>query len=187
MKDEYKTINELLERFFEGLTSVNEERELYRFFKQSAIPEEFVRYKPVMHYFEDGIIKEMDKPAHLSFKRRWLMWGSVAASFLLILFASLFYFQKEESADPFEGSYIIRNGVRITDLNLIRPVLEATIQQALLQEQETDRFIEQLMKPDFSVEIQIIQQTHDHYQRILDNIQHEEIRNEVATILYTNF
>ena len=186
MKRKLEHIKVLLDRFFEGQTSGKEERELYRFFRQDNIPEELEGYKPVIQYFEYGLANEFRVP--LPSKRKlWIVWSSVAASFLLILFSSLYFFKTVETPDPFEGSYIIRNGECITDLNIIRPELEATIQKVLLQEQETEKLIEHLTKPDNSVEIKIIQEMQKHYKRILDNIQDEEIRNEVAKILYTNF
>ena len=191
MKEEHKPIQELLDRFFEGLTTNQEERELYLFFKQDVIPEELVRYKPVINYFESGIAEEWGQtvnPSHNSKRRQWMVWGSVAASFLLLLFTSLYLLTNKESSDPFEGSYIIRNGVRITDLNLIRPELEATIQKVVMQQKETDQLIEErLLGVDHTMEDQIIRQMHEHYKRILDNIRDEEIRNEVAKILYTNY
>jgi hypothetical protein len=110
----------------------------------------------------------------------------VAASFLLILFSSIYLLTTNESADPYAGSYIIRNGVRITDLNLIKPELEAAIQKSLLIEQEADRLIERLTAVDDSQELQIMQQLQEHNQRILDNTQDEKIRNEVEKILDLN-
>ena len=193
MKKEHEHINTLLERFFDGLTSNDEERELYRFFKQDDIPEAFAQYSPVIKYLSDGLARELE-PSLTSHSRsdgsavvstarrkRWIKWGSIAASFLFIVFTSLYFLRTE--ADPFEGSYIIRNGVKITDLDLIRPELEATIEKVMKQQQEK----EQLILPENSVEMQIFQQMLAHYQRILDNIQDEAIKNEVAGILYTNY
>jgi len=176
MNKETEKISVLLERFFAGQTTDSEERELYRFFRQETIPEEFAPLRPVFAYFDSGLAEELGQAAPPPSKRKlWIVWGSVAASILLILFASLFFISREP-ADPFEGSYIIRNGVRITDLTLIRPELEATLQQAILKHQDVD-----------PAEICFLRQTLDHYNRILDSIENEEIRNEVAAILFTNY
>ena len=199
MKERNGHIKNLLDRFFEGQTSGKEERELYHFFKQDDIPEEFAQYKQVIKYFESGLAEELGIPAYAgmtgaveiplqrkhSSKKKWIVWGSVAASFLIMLFTSLYFLQNRESVDPFEGSYIIRNGVRITDLDLIRPELEATLQKTLLQQLESE--LDELLLADNSLEIEIIQQIQAHYNRILENIEDEEIRNEVEFILYTNF
>jgi len=101
-----------------------------------------------------------------------IFWGSVAASILIVLSASILLMK---SADPYAGSYIIRNGVRITDLNVIRPDLEATVQKALLQEQLMEQWLE----------VQFAQQMQEHNNRILDNIQDENIRREVEEIILT--
>ena len=191
MKEGNEHINDLLDRFFDGQTSLEEERELYLFFMRDDIPEELIRYKPVIKYFESGLAEELGLPAQHgihSFKRkRWMVWSGIAASILIILFTSLYLLLIKEPSDPFEGSYFIRNGVRITDINLIRPELETAIQKALLEQQETEQFIEQLFKADNRVEDELFQQMLKHYDQILTNIQDEAIRREVEIILYTNF
>jgi hypothetical protein len=200
MEEKNKYIETLLERFFEGQTSNEEERQLYLFFKQDELPDELAQYKQVIKYFESGLADELGctkekreeaetrsvtKYPTLA-KRRWLLWGSVAASVLILLFSTLFILNETESADPYAGSYIIRNGVRITDLNLIKPELEAAIQKSLLLEQEADRLVDRLMAIDDSQEIEIMQQMQEHNQRILDNTQDSTIRNEVEEILNLN-
>ena len=189
-KEEFISVNVLLERFFEGQTSIEEEQELYRFFMRDDIPEELVRYKPVINYFESGLADELrssiQPETHTSKRKRWIIWSGIAASFLLAMCTSFYFLAAREAPDPFEGSYIIRNGVRITDLNLIRPELEATIQKVLLQEQETEQLIEQLSKIDDSPEIQIMRQLQQQNQQILENIRDENIRREVEEILNTN-
>ena len=182
MKEELTHIKILLERFFEGQTSNEEEQELYRFFGRDNIPDELIAYKPLMQYFETGLADELacpeeDKVAPKNTKTHrlrnlWIIRGSVAASFLMILSASLYLMKP---ADPYAGSYIIRNGVRITDLNMIRPELEATVQKVLLQEQQMEQWIE----------VQFTQQLQEQNNRILENIQDENIRKEVEEILLT--
>ena len=196
MEEKNKHIETLLERFFEGQTSNDEERQLYLFFKQEELPDELAQYKQVFKYFESGLANELGvaketredtKTRHLPVaKKRWLVWGSVAASVLIVLFSTLFYFDHIEQADPYAGSYIIRNGVRITDLDLIRPELEAAVQKSLLIEQEAEQLIERLTAIDDSQEVQIMQQLQEHNQRILDNTQDENTRNKVEEILDLN-
>ena len=193
MKEKNEHINDLLNRFFEGQTTCNEEQELYLFFMQDDVPEEFIRYKPVIKYFESGLADELglsvQRPSHTAHtsKKRWIVWSGVAASFLLMLFTSLYFLKNKDASDPFEGSYIIRNGVRITDINLIRPELEATIQKSIKQQLETEQFFADFFQVDNRVEMEILQQMFSHYDRILENIQDEEIRKEVRKIIYTNF
>ena len=213
MKEELTHIEILLERFFEGQTSNEDEQELYRFFRRDDVPDELAAYKPMMLYFESGLADEpgfsaeeeiverkdaktlwdmrtiQDMKMHqdtktiqdtkmyqdaktLRLRNLRIFWGSVAASILIVLSASILLMK---SADPYAGSYIIRNGVRITDLNVIRPDLEATVQKALLQEQLMEQWLE----------VQFAQQMQEHNNRILDNIQDENIRREVEEIILT--
>lgn len=205
MKEEYLQMKILLERFFEGQTTNEEEQTLYRFFDRDDVPQELLQYKPVMKYFESGLndemrINELPKltddtnelpesatmvlrhPAskvQSSNRKRWIVWCGVAASFLLVLFSSIYLLTANDYLDPYAGSYIIRNGVRITDLDQIRPELEAAIQKSLLLEQEADQLIERLSSIDNSQEEQIMQELQNHNQRILDNTPDENIRNEI--------
>jgi hypothetical protein len=185
-----------LDRFFEGQTSNEEEKQLYLFFQQEFLPEELEQYRPIIRYFESGLADELgvqhdpkkqQATKKLSFvKKRLLIWSSIAASFLIILSSTLFIFRNTDAFDPYQGSYIIRNGVRITDLNLIKPELEAAIQKSLVLEHEADRLIERLSEIDDHQEVQIMQQLQEYNQQILDNIHDETIRTEAEKILNTN-
>jgi hypothetical protein len=190
-KEKIERIEKLLERFFEGETSNEEEQQLYLFFRQEEIPEELAGYRPVMRYFESGLASEPEPevqhpvvPLHVSNRRKqWIIRISIAASFLILVSSTFFFFR---NTDPYEGSYIVRNGVRITDLDLIRPELEAAIQKSLWIEQEADRLIERLSETDDSQEDHIMQQLQDYNQQLLDNTQDENTRNEIEKILNSN-
>ena len=183
MEKKIKDIETLLARFFEGETTNEEERQLYLFFRQEELPGELAKYRQVFKYFETGLAEELgcphgqetgssnDAQARSRVRKFWLVWGSVAASFLLILSTSIYLLTMQ---GPYEGSYIIRNGVRITDLDLIRPELEAAIQKSLVMEQEAERLIEQLSVIDDSRESRIMQQLQEHNQQILDDILDEK-------------
>jgi hypothetical protein len=142
-----KEIEELINRFFEGLTSNQEEKELYAFFAQEDIPESLQKYKPVFAYFENGM--QTENPIHPKRKRIWI-WTSVAAS-LLVLIGLRLYHPKENHPpfDPYEGSYIIRKGVKITDPEIIRPEIERSLYRISMQEEISvrmqDQFVNQVM------------------------------------------
>ena len=198
MEKKIRDIETLLARFFEGETTNEEEQQLYLFFRQEDISDELAQYKQVFKYFEIGLADELGCPQEIEtglreevntpkgVKRFWLVWGSAAASFLLMLTTSIYLLKVKESFDPYEGSYIIRNGVRITDLTIIKPELEAAMQKSLLMEQEAERLIERLSMIDDSQEKQIMQQLQYHNQQILNDIQDENIRNEVENFLNYN-
>lgn len=50
---DYKYINQLLNRYWEGETSLEEEDILRAFFSQDNIPTELMRYKPLFSYEAD--------------------------------------------------------------------------------------------------------------------------------------
>jgi hypothetical protein len=177
MTNGYKYIEELLERFFDGETSNEEERELYRFFAQGDIPAHLRRYKPVFDYFENGLEKEIhQRPRH-----RLRRAVGMVASLLILLTAGLLFMKKANAFDPYEGSYIVHNGVRITDINLIRPELEATLRQALLQEAEANRLLSDLTGPDTRFE-QIQQQIDRQNEEIINRFP-DEIKESVRSII----
>jgi len=193
MKSKNVSIETLLERFFEGQTSNEEERQLYLFFKQDDVPEELVRMKPVFSYFEsglDGDISHTDgKTPNIAViqtvkKRYRMMWGSVAASLLIILGATFFFFKgsRSNAIDPYEGSYIIRNGVRISDLNVIRPELEATMQEVMRQHAAMEQMLAHLTEIE-NMETRIMQQIEEQHRQITDHIQDENVRKEAEQIL----
>jgi len=116
----YQHIQELLNRFFEGETTNAEEKELYQFFSSSELPEQFRQYRQMFGFFESGIKEESEEKSEtLTIKTSWikthhksLIWGisAIAASFLLLFMIG--NSMREDHFNPYEGSYIVRNGVK---------------------------------------------------------------------------
>lgn len=187
MKEEYKEIEDLLERFFEGETSNVEEQQLYRFFAREDIPAHLLRYKSVLGYFDSGLKSEFAEnvvvPARNSQKTKWMILGGVAAALLTLILLNLFY--DDQPFNPYEGSYIVRNGVRITDPEIIRPELEATVERVLLQEKKMKGLAADLKRkeeyPAF-IEEQILSQKDE----IINWFHDEYVRNQVQKILGIN-
>ena len=74
MRNDLK-IRTLTERFFEGETSLAEEQELYRLFREVDVPEDLQPYKEMFAGFED-ISLPQQKPS----RRRWGKVIGIAAS-----------------------------------------------------------------------------------------------------------
>ena len=190
MKQDYKRIEELIERFFEGQTSNEEERELYNFFSSDNVPKHLLPYRQVFAYFESGINEE--EPNHQEIERKNMqstrngkirMWASIAASLLIFISLGIYHFTREKEFNPYEGSYIIRNGIKITDPKIVNPEIEKALYFVKLQEKT---------KP-FSLQLHEINQG-DSYEQImgklkqqqlkwLEQIDDEDIRNELTEIL----
>ena len=186
-KNDY--IEELIERFFEGQTSNTEEQLLYEFFAGNNVPKHLLNYKDVFAYLSTDIKEEVseiksDIPVHLIQRKRWLLWAGIAAAMLALVLLNPFLYGNKPF-DPYEGSYIIRNGVRITDLDIIRPELEATVRQVLQQQEESEQLLSILMDTvlQFQNEEESLQ---SHYNSILEDFEDEIIRNEVRKILEKN-
>lgn len=62
-----------------------------------------------------------------------------AAAVLLGLASLPFIAPERTASDPYEGSYLVRKGVRITDLRLIRSELEATLCRVAALEREMEK------------------------------------------------
>lgn len=186
---EYKNIEDLLERFFEGKTSNAEEQQLYAFFGEQDMPSTFLPYKEMFGYFETGIIKECEESPELVLpvktKRRiralWLMAASVAASLLFLLFNTVGV-KQTVSFNPYEGSYIVRNGVRITDMNEIEPVLKTTLQRIEQQQKRVEQLLENANNKDENIclaELNMQQK----YRALLNRLPNKYVRDEVEKIL----
>ena len=176
-------IEKLLERFFEGETSNKEEQCLYAFFAGDDVPEHLMQYKQVFNYFDMGIKEEFSEtkteaPVRKMQRKKWILWSGVAASLLALILLNPF----AKPFDPYEGSYIIRNGVRIADINIIRPELEAILQQVLQQEKEMDDLFAEMLETE-NLFVDAEKQIRNHYYTMLEDITDEDIRKEVKKML----
>jgi hypothetical protein len=125
-KDMYKNIERLIARFFDGETTLEEEQQLYHFFRQPELPQELESYRQVFAYFEEGI-KQEDTPQEKSLQEKFLLPPpdaerrernrllrlsiGIAASFLLLLWVGFRWLHPSQE-EPYR---IARNGVVITD------------------------------------------------------------------------
>jgi hypothetical protein len=127
MKKENPHIEALLERFFEGDTSNAEERELYAFFSGDDLPEHWLGYKELFGWFDGGIRDEAPPAERLPRpKRRPGLWAAAAAAAAAVVTALLIRPAGVPEEPPFHvESYIIRNGVKITDPAIVGPAIEA--------------------------------------------------------------
>lgn len=155
--EETRQISELLERFFEGDTSVDEEQRLYRFFASSDIPPELEAYTTLMldlaamasveNEMHDGtdIETPSDNAMPTPHKETHVatIWRIVAATAAIILVAAGLFIthdihEQQKLADLYGGSYMIVNGKRVDNLKKIRPQIEDALRMADMVEQAYD-------------------------------------------------
>ncbi|GHV57404.1 hypothetical protein FACS1894182_06140 [Bacteroidia bacterium] len=115
MKD-YTNIQELIDKYFEGLTSLKEEETLREYFRGRDIPEEWKAYQPLFRYFSEERQKTEKKQR---IPRSIRLWMSVAAAACVLLFFGL----KLTSPAPnhlsaYSMMYI--DGKKYTDIELIQ-------------------------------------------------------------------
>ncbi|MDR2969955.1 MAG: hypothetical protein LBV32_10195 [Tannerellaceae bacterium] len=188
MKEDNKYMEELLERFFNGETSNAEEQELYALFESGELPEHLLPYKPVFDYFKSGLAEEVESSAKISEAikplrppgRRYLTVLLTAAAVILMFFLLKPLLHTEP--DPFEGSYIVRNGVRIDDLEQIRPELELKMQTALLQQEKANR-LWKLTNETEDAYTTVEQEIKATYCDIIHRFPDENIREEIKDML----
>lgn len=141
MKD-YNDIKLLVNRFFEGETSLEEEKKLYAFFSShTQLPEELESYRDMFAGF-DAISFDTDTvAAPVRHHRLRYMFSGIAATLLLCIgiFVAIDIHKDAVLSNNYGGSYMIVNGERIEDLSLIKPEIEKALSQAEDIEQHVDQ------------------------------------------------
>lgn len=125
-----KEAERLLQRFFDGETTLAEERRLYRLFSGKKLPTEFEKYRPVMAAFGSMQAAEGRRARFMP-----VVWRAVCgvAAAIVLLFGVLTYLDYREDkalARLYGGSYVIDNGHRIDDLGRIKGDIEAALADA---------------------------------------------------------
>lgn len=147
--NEHSDINRLISRFLDGETSLDEEKTLYAFFSRPDVPEELEPYRPMFGWYASLAVHndETDRPDNdgersalsatpvkkdrplFRLLRPW-QWAGIAAM-LAVLFTVGFFLRTPSIPEEYlayEGSYIIRNGKKITDLRIVVPEILRTQQ-----------------------------------------------------------
>lgn len=142
-------IRELTDRFFKGMTTLEEERRLYDFFRQKDIPQDLEPYKDMFLDFSALTLSEREtgllasdtpgtsgqaRPEKPQNARRIALKYSLEAAATILLAALIGWGthtrQERKLAARYEGSYMIVNGVRTDKLTRIRPEIERTLAEA---------------------------------------------------------
>jgi hypothetical protein len=108
----FEQADQLIERYYDGLTSVTEEKMLLEFLSQQDLPS---HYEPEQAIF--GYFKPQKEKQHFNL-RSYMRWASVAAALFIGVFCIQLFMT---DANP---SYAYVDGNKITDLNEIK--LQAT-------------------------------------------------------------
>ena len=82
---EFNKIEALLEKYFEGETSISEETELKSYFSSTDVPEHLEHHQPLFGYFAVAKEQKFDNTVVLISKKRKVAWLSLAASVVVLL------------------------------------------------------------------------------------------------------
>ena len=148
-----KNINEWLTRFFNGDTSCDEEKALFAYFRQTNIPSSVEQYREMMEWYDTGLQREYNEH-EISQKKSWILnpgyrYISLVASIVILFTVGLNIIKVEkrnreliELYEIYDGSYIMENGIKNTDLSeilsevqrvesLVDKAFEESLQQTL--------------------------------------------------------
>ena len=117
MRNDLK-IRTLVERFFDGETSLAEEQELYSLFREGNMPEDLLQYRELFAGFED-IRLPQQQPA----RRRWGRIASIAASIVVLIAAGTILFTRTGGDECVAYIY----GEKCTDEAVVMQQMEATL------------------------------------------------------------
>lgn len=132
-------IHFLIERFLDAETTLEEERELYAFFAQKDIPEEFEDYREMfVGYAEMAKESEEQKPKVVKF--RWMKSLSIAASVALFVAVGSLVMNNLDGGDMYVR---YENGHTVTDETVVMASMESTMNGMFADYDEID--VEQQM------------------------------------------
>ena len=102
---EIDKIEELVEKYLEGNTSLQEEKELKTYFSSDDVPVHLKQYKEVFGFYGEAK-KETSKEIILSKKPNNKKWIGIAASIVLVTMIATYLYQnanKTQSVDTFDS------------------------------------------------------------------------------------
>lgn len=107
---ELNKIENILEKYFQGETSIAEENELKDYFSSSNVAQHLKQYQPIFGYFsqvkEQKSTQELENLVRtgeaipLQTKKRNVAWLSIAASAVVLLGIGTYFYISEKNATP---------------------------------------------------------------------------------------
>jgi len=92
-------IDILLEKYFQGETSIAEEKELKNYFSSSDVAQHLEQYKPMFGYFSQAKQHQFVQEIPLQSKKRNVAWLSIAASVVVMLGVGTFAYYNSQPQD----------------------------------------------------------------------------------------
>ncbi|MES2543581.1 MAG: hypothetical protein V4548_01755 [Bacteroidota bacterium] len=103
---ELDKIEIILEKYFQGETSIAEEKELTNYFSSSDVAQHLEQYKPLFGYFSQAREQQFTPEIPLQTKKRNVAWLSIAASVVVLLGLVTFtFFNEDKGQNQDLGTY----------------------------------------------------------------------------------
>lgn len=125
-------IHELLQRYFDGATSLDEERELQRYFSGKEIPDPLMAYRHLFAFFaeERAVQPPAQKPAARTIRVNWAIIAGIAASIAILFLVGLPKTQHDQYAYYVDGQRIYDETAAVESAGDKLQMLAASMQKA---------------------------------------------------------
>ncbi|WP_264553629.1 hypothetical protein [Flavobacterium sp. N2038] len=97
---ELDKIENILEKYFQGETTIAEEKELKEYFSSPNVAQHLEQYQPMFGYFSQVKQQKSTQEIPLQSKKRNVAWLSIAASVVVLLGIGTYFFMSEKNAAP---------------------------------------------------------------------------------------
>ncbi|MFW0738939.1 MULTISPECIES: hypothetical protein [unclassified Flavobacterium] len=97
---EFSKIEIILEKYFEGETTIAEENQLKEYFSSPDVAQHLEQYKPMFGYFSQVKEQKSTQTIPLETKKRKVAWLSIAASAVVLLGVGTYFYVSEKNVTP---------------------------------------------------------------------------------------
>ena len=97
---ELDKIEIILEKYFQGETTIAEENELKKYFSSPNVAQHLQQYQPLFGYFSQVKEQESTQEIPLQTKKRNVAWLSIAASVVVLLGIGTYVYMGEKNTAP---------------------------------------------------------------------------------------
>ncbi|CAM3874138.1 hypothetical protein FLCU109888_05915 [Flavobacterium cucumis] len=103
---ELKLVEQLLEKYFQGATTIAEEKQLKAYFSSNDVAPHLAKYQVLFGYFETQKETQFEQKLPLQpRKQNTVKWIGIAASFVVLFGLATFYFYPSEPKHEDLGTY----------------------------------------------------------------------------------
>jgi hypothetical protein len=103
---ELKLVEQLLDKYFEGTTTIGEEKQIKAYFSSNDVAPHLAKYQALFGYFETQKETQFEqKLLVLPRKQNIVKWMCIAASFVVLFGLATFYFSTSEPKQDDLGTY----------------------------------------------------------------------------------